>query len=150
MTCPECKADLQPQNKLCGALVLFACRCGFQRSDWTGQMNMGQLHDWAMAEAQFRRIVRKAMINAGLKTVEAQCAFMEWLIGEDYSQLPYCVSNKEQHQRMTKEVVEDWVSRIQKNSRLYGVTESSSVYRVIHAAAEKYMDNNRVLMTMVN
>ena len=90
------------------------------------------------------------MIKAGLETIDAQCAFMEWLIGEDYSQLPYCISNKREHEMRTKEKVEDWVSRIQRNSKLLGVTESSSVYQVLYAAAEKYMESHRVFLAMVN
>lgn len=127
---------------------IYSCaKCGFSHSEFTGRMHFGDLHDWSLKEAKFRRIVKKAMIAEDIIIIDDQLAFINWLIGPDYGEIPYMIQNKEEIYRQTKEIPEDWISRIQTRGKLVNVGPRSSVYDVIRAAAQIYK-SKRILVGM--
>lgn len=146
MNCPECKTAIDPKLKACGSLADYTCqRCGFFMRENTGFMNFGDLHDWALKEAQFRRIVRKAMIAEGMTDLDQQTDFMIWLIGPDFGTIPYMIQNRAEVMRDTKKEPEDWMQRIKDKSRLLNINGNTPVYAAIRAAAEQYK-SSRILL----
>lgn len=136
LNCPDCKTELRVVNKFCGAMAIYSCpRCTFQHSEFTGKMNIGTLHDWALKEAQFRRLVKKAMIAEGFVTIEQQTDFMSWLIGPDFASVPYMIINISGY---VSDTPDDWISRIRDRSRLSNVNGKAPVYATIRAAGQIY------------
>lgn len=153
MICPNCNKPLNENFKMCGAIKVYYCDlCTFERAEHTNQMNIGLLHDWSLKEAHFRRIVKKAMITEGLEKQEQQEEFIEWLIGEDYRDLPYMIFNRAEIEKRLKEegkpgeIIDDWLTRIKK--RLRNVSGGASVFEVLRAGVREW--RSKQIRAMVN
>lgn len=131
--CPECRTLLRPKTKFCGGMVFWECKtCGFHDEEMTGIIDFGTLFDWTLKEAQFRRIIRKAMIHCGLTDIDGQSEFLRWLIGKDCFEIPYMAYKNENG--IYKEQDNTWLSRIKENAKLHKISAMSSVYDVIVGA----------------
>lgn len=125
--------------KACGSLLDHTCqKCGWFQRENTGTLHFGELHDWSLLEAKFRRIVRKAMIHEGMTDLDQQTAFMEWLIGKDFGNIPYMINNRAQVEKETRSEPIDWLQRIKDRSRLLNINGNTPVYVAIREAAKVY------------
>jgi len=97
--------------------------------DEEGVLDFDRLYRDSQKEAQFRKIVFKALCEAGIKTDEERSAFVEYAIGADYQELPY----------------QFWPYRLQKNLHMI-VDPSSSVYQALRQAADNWKQN-RIIVT---
>ena len=84
-------------------------------------IDMGHVHDSALRDAQFRRIVKKAMVHERLTSLDHQASFIEWAIGPDYKDVDY----------------QNWPDRIRDRTSLL-VDVKQSVYLVIRAACQLF------------
>ena len=141
--CPECSTPLNERLRQCGGVRLqFCTKCGYQAESLTGAIDFGQVHDYALKDAQFRRIVRKAMIVTGIRDLDHQTSFMQWMIGEDFAHLPYMIRT---HARFADN--DDWLSRIKSRVKLLNIDGNAPVYAVICAAAQIFLNTRTLIRT---
>lgn len=89
---------------------------------------MSKVHDEALLEARFRRIVRKAMFAEGLTSFDSQCDFFDWALGPDYKDVAY----------------QFWPDLIKHRTRLM-VGAKDSVYYVFRAAVQLWRSKRTIV-----
>lgn len=91
-------------------------------------LDMGVLHAEALREAQFRRLVRKAMWHEGIRDIDNQVEFFEWALGPKYKDVAY----------------QFWPDLIKERTRLI-VSAKDSVYYVFRAAVQLFKSKKVII-----
>lgn len=96
-------------------------------------IDFDRLYRDSQREAQFRRIVAKALNDARLETLDEREEFIAYAIGNDYKELPY----------------QFWPERLQNNLSMI-VHGGTSVYQAIKDAAREWKNKRIILPAGMN
>lgn len=106
-----------------------AVKALLKRAEGKQGLNVSEFGRVNQKMAKFRQIINRAMLHQGLDDLDQRADFIQWAIGDDYATL----------------APQDWPARITDRAKLRGIDQNASVYIVISAAVQIFLQKKVIV-----